>query len=42
MSREKHRFSLPPPSGKRGGRGVAGVAALQCHGGYFARGVSIL
>jgi hypothetical protein len=42
MSREKHRFSLPPPRGKRGGSRVAGVAAMQYHGGYFARGVSIL
>ena len=42
MSREKREFSLPPPSGKGCGRGGAGVAAMQCHGGYFARGVSIL
>ena len=42
MSREKHRFLVPPPRDKRGGSGVEGVAALQCHGGYFARGVSIL
>ncbi len=27
MSREKHRFWVPPPRDKRGGTGVAGVAA---------------
>jgi hypothetical protein len=27
MSREKHRFLVPPPRDKRGGSGVAGVAA---------------
>jgi hypothetical protein len=42
MSREKHGVSLPPPSGKGGGRGVAGVAGLQCNGGYYAGGGSIL
>ena len=41
MNRGKPEFLVPPPRDKRGGSGVAGVAAMRCDRGYFAVGQRI-